>query len=1137
MSGSLQLSRSSSEKLTKHNLSGESDPVEVQRHQLDGVKGAVCTTQKVTIPPFQTLTLKGNVGVKGHCMKVHVLTEPALGPQLPAAVVPIATYGELHPGSSRVPICLRNMSSRAVEIPAKTVVGQVTPANQVPPVVHPTRTATETGTKLQKGWVLEALDLQGLQDWPKSEQEQARKLLLNWEHLFAQDDLDLGKTALIKHKIKLTNQTPFKERYRRIPPHMYDDVRAHIQEMLDIGAIRKSHSPWASAVVLVRKKDGGLRFCIDLRKLNERTIKDAYSLPRIDETLDSLQGSQWFSSLDLKSGYWQVEMDEESKPLTAFTVGPLGFYECERMPFGLTNAPATFQRLMENCLGDLNLHWCIIYLDDIVIFSKDPVSHLERLEAVFRKLEEAGLKLKPSKCELFRRRLAYLGHVISAEGVATDESKIEAIKNWPTPITVTNVRSFLGFTGYYRRFIPKYVQVARPLHELTSGENAGKKKAAIKWDSRCQKAFDDLKTLCTTAPILAYADFTKPFKLHTDACGTGLGAVLYQTREDGTEAVIAYASRSLNKAESHYPAHKLEFLALKWAVVEKFHEYLYGSTFDVHTDNNPLMYILTTAKLDAASHRWVASLANYNFRLHYRSGKANIDADALSRVSWPECVPDNSGTGLKVNAAAVRAIQEAALDQPACPIEAYSHDIHVVGEMQDSQQVAQMTLDDWRRAQEADPALAAIIEKLKAGSLDQDWCKQTNSPELNLYKWERNNLTLQKGILYRRARPRESDESLLQLVLPPAYREVALKGCHDEVGHLGLERMLDLMRDRFFWPHMAVQVKEHVGKCRPCLAFKARQPKAPLENIVATHPLELVHLDFLCLEPGKGREENVLVITDHFTRYAQAYVTRTQMAQTTAKTLWDKFIVHYGLPEKILTDQGRNFESQLVADLCVLMGVRKIRTSPYRLQTNGQCERFNSTLINMLGTLPKEKKSEWKDHVGTLVHAYNCTRNSATGFSPYYLMFGRQPHLPVDVTLGLAPRTITEPSTTKFAQKLRDRNKWAHNKAEAFQAKEAERHKRNFDKKSKAAALEVGDTVLVRVTTFKGRHKMQNRWENSEYVVEKRPYPDLPVYVVCPRDGEGAAEPCIGTIYFPSVLTWGRMRQVSLKVESKMTPL
>ena len=242
MSGLLQLSHSSSEKLAKQNLPGESDPVEVQKHQLDGVKGAVCTTQKVTIPPFQTMTLKGNAGVKGHCMKVHVLMEPALGPQLLAAVVPIATYGELHPGSSRVPICLCNMSSCAMEVPAKTVVGQVIPANQVPPVVHLTRTTTETNTKVPKGWVLEALDLQGLKDWPESEQKQARELLLKWEHLFVQNDLDLGKTALIKHKIKLTDQTPFKERYRCIPPHMYDDVRAHIQEMLDIGAIQVSQS-------------------------------------------------------------------------------------------------------------------------------------------------------------------------------------------------------------------------------------------------------------------------------------------------------------------------------------------------------------------------------------------------------------------------------------------------------------------------------------------------------------------------------------------------------------------------------------------------------------------------------------------------------------------------------------------------------------------------------------------------------------------------------------------------------------------------------------------------------------------------------------------------------------------------------
>ena len=236
--------------------------------------------------------------------------------------------------------------------------------------------------------------------------------------------------------------------------------------------------------------------------------------------------------------------------------------------------------------------------------------------------------------------------------------------------------------------------------------------------------------------------------------------------------------------------------------------------------------------------------------------------------------------------------------------------------------------------------------------------------------------------------------------------------------------MLSLMCDRFYWPHMAAQAKEHISKCYLYLAFKAKQPKAPLENIMATHPLELVHLNYLCLGPGKGLEENVLVVTDHFTRYTQAYVTRTQMAQTTARTLWDKFIVHYGLPEKILSDQGHNFESQLVADLCKLMGMQKIWTSPYHLQTSGQCERFNSTLINMLGTLPPEK-SEWKNHIGTLVHAYNCTRNSATGFSDCYLTYRKQPHLPIDVALGLAPQNMSALYMTKFMQKMREHAKWA----------------------------------------------------------------------------------------------------------------
>ena len=268
-------------------------------------------------------------------------------------------------------------------------------------------------------------------------------------------------------------------------------------------------------------------------------------------------------------------------------------------------------------------------------------------------------------------------------------------------------------------------------------------------------------------------------------------------------------------------------------MVEKFHKYLYGLTFDVHMDNNPLTYVLTTAKLNAASHCGVTSLANYNFRLHYGAGKANIDTDALLRVS---CMPDSLGTHLMVTATALWAVQEAALEGLVSSIEAYSYDLHILNAIQDSKQVTSMTLEDWHEAQEVDTVLSLVIVKLRDGMLGKSQSQTTDSPKVSQYQWECNHLLLKKGVLYRWAQPKESEETLLQLVLPAAQSEVALRGCHDEVGHLGLKHTLDLMCDRFFWPHMATQAKEHLEKCCPCLAFKARQPKAPLKNIVATHP-------------------------------------------------------------------------------------------------------------------------------------------------------------------------------------------------------------------------------------------------------------------------------------------------------------
>ena len=304
---------------------------------------------------------------------------------------------------------------------------------------------------------------------------------------------------------------------------------------------------------------------MDLWKLNNRTVKDGYSLSRIEDILDCLHGAVWFSTLDLKSGYWQVELEEEAKPLSTFTMGPLGLWEFECMPFGLTNAPATFQRLMESCLGELHLNWCIIYLDNIIVFSQTLEEHVHRLKAVLNKLRAAGLKLKPSKCDLFRKEMKYLGHVLSNEGVSTDPDKIKSVTEWPQPTTVTEVRSCLGLVatteGLYKtslKWLSPSIQLLQNL-EVTPSQKITFK---VHWGPEQQEAFETLQKLCTESLILAYEDFKAPFILHTDASADGLCAVLYQVQE-GKQRVIAYVSQSLTKSERNYPVHKLEFLALK----------------------------------------------------------------------------------------------------------------------------------------------------------------------------------------------------------------------------------------------------------------------------------------------------------------------------------------------------------------------------------------------------------------------------------------------------------------------------------------------------------------------------------------------------------------------------------------------
>ena len=348
--------------------------------------------------------------------------------------------------------------------------------------------------------------------------------------------------------------------------------------------------------------------------------------------MESMVGAQHFSCMDLKSGFWQVKMDEESRQYTAFTVGSMGIYEFLRMPYGLCNAPAMFQRLMQNCLGELNLTYALIYLDDVIVYSKTEEEHLVCLCAMLECLMENGLKLKPSKCNFFCTEINYLGHKVLAARMEPGTEGLKGIVEIAPPATYTQVRKFLGATGYFRRFIKGYAKIAKPLNDLLQGENSKLKAHPVGLPPKALAAFQELKMKCLTAKGLAFVDFKKPFLLETDASIEGLGAVLSQEQEDGRYHPVAYASRGLKGGETKYHSSKLEFLALKWAMTEQFREYLQYQPFVVRTDNNPLTYVLTTPNLDSVGHRWVAAMAGYNFEVQYVRGSDNKVAEALSRV-------------------------------------------------------------------------------------------------------------------------------------------------------------------------------------------------------------------------------------------------------------------------------------------------------------------------------------------------------------------------------------------------------------------------------------------------------------------------------------------------------------------------
>ena len=556
---------------------------------------------------------------------------------------------------------------------------------------------------------------------------------------------------------------------------------------------------------------------------------------------------------------------------------------------------------MQNCLGELNLTYALIYLDDVIVFSWTEEEHLHHLRVVFARFLEHGLKLKPSKCHFFQDEITFLGHEISAEGMKLGTANLKAIVEMAPPKTYTEIWCFTGMMGFFRWFIKGYSKIAKPLNDLLEGEASKLKAEEVELPLDALKAFEELKLRCMTVPVLVFTDFKKPFQLETDASKEGLGAILLQESDDGQYHPVAFASHELKGGEPKYHLSKLEFLALKWAVTEQFHKYLQYQPFTVRMDNNLLTYILTTPNLDMLGHRWVAALAGFNMKLEYLKGSDNKVADALSRVSTQkldgETVTEllnyaRNGSAPRAEMANIHVIEEGErVDQEV--IVWYTQ---IVKQHKNFRNLANQ---DWVRAQSEDPVIPQVIKWIQWPRKDHRKLEEylvgvASDYEKRFYIAQQKEFTLQDNLLYLQVTPANSQDTVPVFVVPTVDRQAAIDGCHCSAGHQGHNHTLSLMKERFWWPGMSQALLKAVANCGRCIQYEVKGQLPPMQPIICTEPMELVHIDYIGMEVTIATDKkpvvwNVLVVVDHFTCYVQAFVTKNHTVRTTAWVLYNNY--------------------------------------------------------------------------------------------------------------------------------------------------------------------------------------------------------------------------------------------------------
>ena len=687
-------------------------------------------------------------------------------------------------------------------------------------------------------------------------------------------------------------------------------------------------------------------------------------------------------------------------------------------------------------------------------------------------------------------------------------ANLKAIAEMAPPRTYTEIQHFTGMTGFFWQFIKGYSKIAKPLNDLLEGEASKLKAEEVELPLDALKAFEELKLRCMTAPVLVFADFKKPFRLETDASKEGLGAVLLQESDDGQYHPVAFASHELKGGEAKYHSSKLEFLALKWAVTKQFHEYLQYQPFTVRTDNNPLTYILMTPNLDTLGHRWVVALASYNMKLEYLKGSDNKVVDALSRVSTQKLDEETitelrnyarNGSAPRAETANIHLIEEGEhMDQEV--IVRYTQ---IVKQHKNFRNLANQ---DWVIAQSKDPVIPHVIKWIQQPRKDHRKLEEyltgvASDYERRFYAARQKEFTLQDNLLYLQVTPINSQDTVPVFVILTVDRQAAIDSYHCSAGHQGCDRTLSLMNERFWWPGMSQALLKAVANCVRCIQYEAKGQLPPMQPIICTEPMELVHIDYVGMEVTVATDKkpvvrNVLVVIDHFTHYVQAFVTKNHTARTTARVLYNNYFSVFGFTQRLMSDQGTEFCGKVIVAMCSLLGVEKTRTTPYHPQTNGSAERVHQTLQHMIGKLDPEKR-KWPAHIGSIIIAYNSTRSLVTRYSPYYLMFGCRPRLPINLLFPMRQMQMLTRTIDEYVASLYDRLQESLAIAQDCAVKEAQRQKRLYDHKVGAVELRPGDHVLVHLDAFRGqRRKLKNRWGDDLHTVVTCVADGIPPYVV-----------------------------------------